>query len=127
MPGKEAICGACGAMGNPHGTPPPPERMTLVKEALEARRRTGGPVLLVCASSVPRPFYLRALRENYSASEAEVQGIIFAVPENLPVNQEFKAAFVDPILTDPQLRATVASFVEGARPSGHEWRRKPAG
>lgn len=126
MRGKDAICGSCGAMGNPHGIPYPPERRQTILAALTARREKGSPVLLVLPGSVPRPYVLRVLRENYSATEAEIDGIVMAIPEALPISMEFKAAFLDPELTDPQLKSTVASFVEGARPSVYEWLRKPA-
>jgi len=122
MGGPGAICSSCGAMGNPHGIPAPPHMKPLIGEVLESRRKTGGPVLLVYAPTISRAFVLRVMREQGNATEAEIEGITFAIPDNLPRGMAFKTAFIDPDVNDPKVKEWVETCLE--RPPGPSiWER----
>jgi len=126
MNGPSAICSTCGATGNPKGTPPPMHLRALFKTVLEIVRQQGGPVLIVCAPTVPRSYVLRCMREGDNATEAEINAITFAIPQALPRNGPFKAVFIDQDITDETTRKNCLDLKERPPPpSVWEWLRKP--
>lgn len=126
MQGPSAICSACGAMGNPKGTPPPVHLRALCEQVIKARRETKGKILLVCNPIIPRPYFLRLFREG-GANEVEVNGITMAVPQSLPKGMSFDETFLDPDVNDPAVAEYLAmvKVVPSGRSTVYDWLRKP--